>query len=98
MQLLGLCQAEDVNYVDDHLHSQLSQLSVYTLMHQEIQSMLEKHAIEETTPREHGFLSTISQVPNKDGGQRPVINLKSLNKFVYTEHFKMESFLCLRVS
>ena len=28
-------------------------------MQQEIQSMLEKHAIEETTPRGHGFLSTI---------------------------------------
>ena len=59
-------------------------------MHQKIQSMLEKHAIEETTSRGHGFLSTISLVPNKGGGQRPVINLKSLNNFVYTEHFKME--------
>ena len=29
-------------------------------------------------------------VPKKDGGQRPVINLKHLNKFVKSEHFKME--------
>ena len=29
-------------------------------------------------------------VPKKDGGQRPVINLKYLNKFVKSEHFKME--------
>ena len=33
--------------------------------------MLEKHAIEETTPSGHGFLSTIFLVPKKDGGQRP---------------------------
>ena len=29
-------------------------------------------------------------VPKKDWGQRPVINLKSLNKYVKSEHFKME--------
>ena len=66
------------------------------LMQQEIQSIMEKHAIEETTPRGHGFLSTIFLVLKKDGGQRPVINLKSLNKFVYTEHFKMEGIHILR--
>ena len=58
--------------------------------------MLEKHAIEETTPSGHGFLSTIFLVPKKDGGQRLVINLKCLNKFVYTEHFKMEGIHILR--
>ena len=73
-------------------HSQAEE----ALMQQEIQSMLEKHAIEETTPRGHGFLSTIFLVPKKDGGQRPVINLKSLNKFIYTEHFKMEGIHILR--
>jgi len=29
-------------------------------------------------------------IPKKDGGQRPVINLKHLNHFVKAEHFKME--------
>ena len=66
------------------------------LLQQEIGSMLEKHAIEETAPSGHGFLSTVFLVPKKDGGQRPVINLKSLNKFVYTEHFKMEGIHILR--
>ena len=73
-------------------HSQAEE----ALMQQEIGSMLEKHAIEETTPSGHGFLSTIFLVPKKDGGQRPVINLKCLNKFVYTEHFKMEGIHILR--
>ena len=59
--------------------------------------MLEKHAIEKTTYREQGFLSTIFLVPKKRcGGQRPVINLKSLSKFVYTEHFKLEGIHTLK--
>ena len=36
-------------------------------------------------------------VPKKDGGQRPVINLKSLNRFVHTEHFKMEGLHILEI-
>ena len=34
-------------------------------------------------------------VAKKDGGQRPVINLKPLNCYVNTEHFKMEGIHCL---
>ena len=52
-------------------------------MQQEIGSMLEKHAIEETTPRGR-FLSTIFLVPKKVGGQRLVINLKSLHSYAVT--------------
>ena len=32
----------------------------------------------------------------KDGGQRPVMNPKSLNRFVHTEHLKMEGIHVLR--
>ena len=35
-------------------------------------------------------------MPKKDGGQRLVINLKSVNKFVHTEHLKMEGIHVLR--
>ena len=66
------------------------------LMQENIAGMLDKQAIEETTPRGRGFISTIFLVPKKDGGQRPVINLKSLNRFVHTEHFKMEGIHVLR--
>ena len=66
------------------------------MMQEEIQSMLEKQAIVQTPPGGRGFLSTIFLVPKKDGGQRPVINLKALNKFVHTEHFKMEGIHILK--
>ena len=66
------------------------------LMQEEIQSMLEKDATEDAPSRGRGFLSTIFLVPKKDGGQRPVINLKSLNAFVHTEHFKMEGIHILK--
>ena len=56
------------------------------LLQDEIESMLEKQVIERTFPTGWGFLSTVFLVPKKDGGQRPVINLKSLNNFVHTEH------------
>ena len=47
-------------------------------------------AIVETTLSKNSFMSQIFLVEKKEGGQRPVINLKSLNTFVRTEHFKME--------
>ena len=53
---------------------------------------VEEQAIS-AAPREHaakGFLSQLFAVPPKDGGTRPIINLKGLNSFVKTVHFKME--------
>ena len=51
--------------------------------------MLRKGAIKETTPA-NGFYLNLFLVPKKNGGQRPVINLKALNQYVQKQHFKME--------
>jgi len=37
-----------------------------------------------------GFYSSLFLIPKKDGRMRPVINLKWLNSWVHTQHFKME--------
>ena len=63
------------------------------LLEVEIQEMLEKGAIQESRTKGRGFVSNVFLVPKKDGGQSPTINLKKLNEYVHTEHFKMEGLL-----
>ena len=60
--------------------------------------MLSKGAIKEIHPPEsrEGFYSNLFLVPKKDGGTRPVINLKKLNEFIPPQHFKMEGIHTLK--
>ena len=62
----------------------------------EVQEMLQKGAISKVLPVKGQYLSNVFLVPKKDGGFRPVINLKSLNQFIPYLHFKMESLHCLK--
>ena len=57
----------------------------------EVQELVQKNAIREADVSTPGFYSQAFAVPKKGGGWRPVINLKRLNNFVLTPHFKMES-------
>ena len=52
--------------------------------------MLQKGAIQVVSPLKTEFISTVFLFKKKDGGNRPVINLKQLNSFVVYQHFKME--------
>ena len=60
------------------------------LITEEVQELLVKHAIRESQLSPNSFISQIFLVEKKGGGQRPVVNLKALNNFVHSEHFKME--------
>ena len=59
--------------------------------------MLEQGAISNVSHKQEKFINQIFLVGEKDGGNRPVINLKNLNKFVSYQHLKMEGLHCLKV-
>ena len=54
----------------------------------EVAKLLGKSAIQETQLLPKSFVSQTFLVEKKDGGQRPVVNLKCLNQFMRVEHFK----------
>ena len=59
----------------------------------EVEELLGKCAIELVPPGQEkdGFYSTYFTVPKKDGGIRPILNLKLFNKCLKQETFKMET-------
>ena len=64
---------------------------------EEIGKMVEKGAIQEVKgTMTGGFFSRLFLVPKKEGQMRPVLNLKSLNRFIYHRHFKMEGMHIVR--
>ena len=66
------------------------------LVSQEVKEMLEKGALMEVIRYKDHFVSHLFQVSKKNGGQRPVINLKKLNTFIPHKHFKMEGLHLLK--
>ena len=68
-----------------HLDAEKSQV-----LSQEVENLAAKEAIQLVADDSEGYTSPIFLVPMSDGSWRPVINLKSLNRYVIT-HFKMES-------
>ena len=61
------------------------------LIDEEVQSLLQKGAIHKADPRTPGQVTHLFLVPKKDGGMRPIINLKPFNKtFLDPPHFRME--------
>jgi hypothetical protein len=62
------------------------------IIQKEVNSLLENGAIRPVQEIQGEFISTIFLVSKKTGGMRPIINLKPLNQFIQTIHFKMETF------
>lgn len=62
------------------------------LVDSEVASMLDKGAIYNVEDKRafSGFESPLFMTAKKDGGHRPVFNLKDLNAYVEVPHFKME--------
>ena len=66
------------------------------LIESEVQEMLKKGAIQQVQSVKGEYLSNLFLVSKKDGGNRPVVNLKHLNKFIPYQHFKMEGIHLLK--
>lgn len=55
-----------------------------------ILTLIDKGAVRKCVDMQGQFISKIFLVPKQSGGFRLVLNLKDLNEFVSTEHFKLE--------
>lgn len=61
-----------------------------TLLKMAINDLIAKGAIVKCKPVKGQFLSSYFLVDKPDGGKRFILNLKKLNKFIKTQHFKLE--------
>ena len=67
-------------------------LDKQALIDTEIREMLAKGAIQEVKTLSPSYISNIFLVPKKDGGLRPIINLKPLNRrYISAPHFRMDT-------
>ena len=56
----------------------------------EVQNLLAKGAIEICSPDPNQFISNVFTILKKDGGRRPVVDMRKLNHFEEYIPFKME--------
>ena len=59
-------------------------------INEQIKKLMEKGVIEECDFVKNKFISKIFLRPKPDGSCRLILNLKELNKFIDTGHFKLE--------
>ena len=69
-----------------HFNQETSQI-----LTNKVQDLATKGAITQVMEDGTGFISPKFLVLKSDGAWRPVINLKALNQYVVSPHFKMES-------
>ncbi len=71
--------------------STLVQRSTAQVLHAEVMSLLVKGAVETVPPAqsESGFYSHYFLVPKKDGGLRPILDLRHLNRTLMKRPFRM---------
>lgn len=60
------------------------------IMETEIKNLLNIGAISQCRAVPGQFVSSIFSIPKKDGSHRFILNLKNLNKFIKTDHFKLD--------
>ena len=76
--------------------SSLPSLQNCKLVNEEIETLLQKGATKPVAFNDQAFYHRMFLVAKKGGGQRPVLDLSPLNKFIQTEHFKMENLMTIK--
>ena len=72
--------------------TRLSQPELIRVVDEEVESLLNKGAIEEVPASEPGYFSHLFCVPKPDGKWRPILNLKKLNSnHLEVPHFRMDT-------
>ena len=99
--VLNAIEGYQIPLVGTPTQLQIPQEGVFSQEHkalllEEIQELLQKGAIIPQSGNATGFVSILFLVPKKNGQMRLVINLKRLNHWVETPHFKMEGIPTLR--
>jgi hypothetical protein len=95
--ILNAVQGFKICFRSHPVQSTVSRVSNQDLIiKDEISSLLKKGAIEHVPFSTDGFYHRLFLVPQKGGGQRPVLDLSSLNQFIDTEHFNMENLATLK--
>lgn len=65
--------------------------ALFQELQDQVQKLLDKRAIEPVLDQSPGFYSRLFLAPKKSGEWRPVIDLSTLNGFIITPKFKMET-------
>ena len=76
----------NLNSPSPHFNQEMTRI-----LSKEVLELEAKRAISKVQEDSTGFVSPLFLVTKSDGTWRPVINLKSLNRYVITHHFKMET-------
>ncbi|KAI5633109.1 hypothetical protein NE865_14168 [Phthorimaea operculella] len=70
------------------LHASLCPAQVSKAMTAEIQKMIDQSVLEKA-PDNAGFLSSMFLTKKQDGSNRPILNLKNLNRFIKPKKFRL---------
>ena len=105
--VLNCVKGYEIDWVAQPSQTQMPRELVFSkteadCLSQEVESLVQKEAISEISMptnemlSEKGFVSQLFAVPKKDGGIRPVVNLKVLNSYAKQVSFKMEGIHLLK--
>ena len=94
--ILNIVSGVKIEIIDDNFIAPQARPSVFNttehaIVRQEIDKLITKGAIIESTKESDDFISTIFLRPKKDGTHRMILNLKQFNENVVYHHFKMDT-------